>query len=108
MWVPSWRLFRKEEGSAPEESYAVVGENTFHLDASVGIAEINEQLGIDLPEGSYHTVAGFILERLGRIPQEGEVVEYHSLQLTVKAMDGVRIAEVELLWLSKQDDVTPQ
>ncbi len=65
----------------------------------MGISEINDKLNVNLPEGSYQTVAGFILDRLGRIPQEGDVVEYHDLRLTVKTMDGVRIAVVELLRL---------
>ena len=88
-----------EEGSAPEEPYASVDDYTFHLDAGVGISEINDKLNVNLPEGNYHTVAGFILDQLGRIPQEGDVVEYHDLRLTVKTMDGVRIAVVELFRL---------
>ncbi len=88
-----------EEGSAPEEPYAFVDDYTFHLDAGVGISEINDKLNVNLPEGSYHTVAGFFLDRLGRIPQVGDIVEYHDLRLTVKTMDGVRIAVVELLLL---------
>lgn len=83
-------------GQVGEEEYTAVDENTFLLDAGVGIVEINEKLELDLPEGDYQTVAGFILERLGRIPEEGAVLEYHNLKLTVKAMDGVKIEEVEV------------
>ena len=85
-----------EEGAAPEEAYTPVDEHTFRLDASVGISEINEELALGLPEGDYQTVAGFILDRLGRIPEEGDVLEYRNLRLTVKTMDGVRVDEVEL------------
>ncbi len=63
----------------------------------MGISEINDELNVNLPEGNYHTVAGFILDRQGRIPQEGDVVEYHDLRLTVTAMDGVRIRQVEVV-----------
>ncbi len=86
----------REEGAAQEESYIPVGQDTFQLDAGVGISEINEELDLMLPEGDYQTVAGFILDRLGRIPEEGDVVEYKSLRLTVTTMDGVRIDRVEL------------
>jgi len=41
-------------------------------------------------------VAGFILEQLGHIPQEGEAVEHQGLRLTVMHMDGLRIEQVEL------------
>ena len=93
-----------EEGAAPEEPYTAIGRDTFRLDAGIGISEINEELKIDLPEGDYQTVAGFILYSLGRIPLEGEAVEYQNLRLTVKAMSGVKIDEVELRRTPTQQD----
>ena len=85
-----------EEGDIPEEAFVPVDEHTFRVDAAVGILEINDELGVGLPEGSYQTVAGFILDSLGRIPEAGDVVEYSDIRLTVKVMDGVRIDKVEL------------
>ena len=85
-----------EEGVAAEEAFVSLDEHTFRVDAAVGILEINDELDVGLPEGSYQTVAGFILENLGRIPEEGDFVEYKDMRLTVKAMDGVRIDKVEL------------
>jgi CBS domain containing-hemolysin-like protein len=73
-----------------------LGRNNFRVDAGVAISEINEDLELGLPEGDYQTVAGFMLDRLGRIPDEGDVVKYGDISLTVKTMDGVRIEEVEL------------
>ena len=86
----------REEDSASEGSYEEVDENTFRLDAGVGVSEINERLRLDIPEGDYQTIAGFILERLGRIPDEGDRVQYQDMELTVKLMEGVKILEVEL------------
>jgi len=85
------------EDDVSEEPYIPVDENTYHLDAGVGIPEINEELNLGLPDGDYQTVAGFILDRLGRIPEEGDVVEFENLRLTVKEMSGVRIETVELI-----------
>ena len=93
-----------EEGAAPEEAYTAIDRDTFRLDAGIGISEINEELKVDLPEGDYQTVAGFILYSLGRIPLEGDTVEYRDLRLTVKAMSGVRIDEVELRRVPAQQD----
>jgi len=84
------------EDDDSEESYTPVDENTYLLDAGVGIPEINEELHLGLPEGDYQTVAGFILDQLGRIPEEGDVVEFENLRLTVKEMSGVRIDTVEV------------
>lgn len=54
-------------------------------------------LGISLPEGDYATVAGLILERLGRIPAEGDTVEVDRWRLEVLAMDRNAITRVRLL-----------
>ena len=95
-----------DEGAAPEEAYTPLDEHTFRLDASVGIAEINDELDLGLPEGDYQTVAGFVLDNLGRIPDTGDVVEYDSLRLTVMAMSGVRIDSVEVRRVrTDQDEV---
>jgi len=85
-----------EEGKAPEAGYITIAENTFSLDAGIGISEINDKLSLGLPEGDYQTVAGFLLDRMGHIPEEGESFEFENLKFTVKAMDGVRIDEVEV------------
>ena len=85
-----------EEGVIPEEAYVSLDEHTYRVDAGVGILDINDELELNLPEGDYQTVAGFILDRLGRIPEEGDTVEYSGMRLTVRLMDGVRIDKVEL------------
>ena len=86
-----------DEGPVPEETVTHLGGDSYLVDAAVGISEINEELGLDIPEGDYQTLAGFILSQLGRIPENDDVVEYRDLSITVKAMDGVRIDEVELM-----------
>jgi len=58
-------------------------------------------LGILLPEGDYATVAGLILERLGRIPAEGDTVEVDRWRLEVLAMDRNAITRVRLIPLGE-------
>ena len=84
------------EDDDSEESYIPVDENTYRLDAGVGIPEINEELDLGLPEGDYQTVAGFILDSLGRIPEDGDMVEFENLRMTIKEVNGVKIETVEL------------
>ena len=87
----------REEGSEFDEVVTPVDEYTFLLDAGAGIAEINDELDLGIPEGDYQTVAGFLLDTMGRIPEEGDVVEFGVLRFTIKTMSGVKIEEVELL-----------
>ena len=86
-----------DEGPEPEDTVTHLGGDSYRVDAAVGISEINDELALDIPEGDYQTLAGFMLHQLGRIPGTGDVVEYRDLRITVKAMDGVRIDEVELM-----------
>ena len=85
-----------EEGLAPEEAVTALGLDSFRMDAGLAISDVNEELGLEIPEGDYQTLAGFILDRLGRIPEEGDVMEYGDLRFTIKVMERVRIEEVEL------------
>jgi putative hemolysin len=60
-------------------------------------------LGIDLPEGAYATVAGLVLERLGRIPDRGETVDVDRWRLEVLEVDHNAITQVRLVPLPNRD-----
>ena len=92
-----------DEDSDVDEGYTSVGEDTYQVDASNGVAEINEKLNLDIPEGDYQTLAGFVLDRLGYIPEKGEILEFGGLKLTVQQMDGVRIDQVEIKRVALQE-----
>jgi CBS domain containing-hemolysin-like protein len=55
-----------------------------------------EEIGADLPEGEYETVGGFLMDRLGRVPQYGDVVVADTFEMSVRRMEGRRVREVEL------------
>lgn len=58
------------------------------------IDDLNQQLSADVPEGEYVTVAGFLFERFGHIPDEGETLDYEGWEFRVADMDKRRIAKV--------------
>lgn len=60
----------------------------------LGRAEVHKYLGIDLPDGPFDTLAGFIINELGRMPKVGDTVETEDVRFTVKLMDGRRIDRV--------------
>ena len=67
------------------------------LDGSVNLRDLETQMRWALPrEGGVETLAGFILARLGHIPQPGETVEYEMRRLTVLEMTGRRISKVRV------------
>ena len=90
-----------EEGVGPEEGYESLGDGTFRVDGGMSTDEAVEELGIELPEGDFETVAGFVLAELGRIPTQGEQIEYGDLKLEVTRMEGLRIETIKLTKVKK-------
>ncbi|HEX4039432.1 MAG TPA: hemolysin family protein [Acidobacteriaceae bacterium] len=67
------------------------------LDGSVSLRDLETQMNWSLPrEGGVETLAGFLLTRLGKIPQGGETVDFDGRRLTVLEMSGRRISKVRI------------
>jgi CBS domain containing-hemolysin-like protein len=66
--------------------------------------EVRDRTGIPVPEGRYETVAGFVLERLSHIPEEGESVDVDYWRLTVAGLEGRRLARLRATPLDEQAD----
>ena len=78
-----------------------LGERTLMLDARVSILDLENQYQIELPrDQGFETLAGFVLQQLGHIPQPGESFVYGDRRFTVLAMDEHRVARVKLEQLS--------
>ena len=93
-----------EEGKSPEDEYEVIGENTFQVEGGMSIDELNEELGIELPDGDYETIAGFVLDVLGHIPAPGEQLEHDNLKIEVTEMNGLKIEAIKLTRLPRPQD----
>lgn len=74
-----------------------VGRGRFRVAGSLRLDRFAEAVGVPLPPGDYETVAGLLMHDLGRIPEAGESLPLDGAVLTVARMDGVRIAEVEVV-----------
>ena len=68
--------------------------------------EVEEQIGIKFPEDDYDTLGGFIISRLGFLPQDGEMntVEYENVRFTVLNVEERRIGRVKVEILPKDTD----
>src|SRR6266702_5586628 len=66
------------------------------VDGLMNLDDFAEQTGIELPDGPYETVAGYLLSALGHLPRTGESAELDGSRLTVTELDGRRIARVKV------------
>lgn len=66
------------------------------VDGMTSIRDLRDRHGISLPRGAYSTVAGFIVHRLGELPEVGTVVEVKQVRLRVEEVDSNRISLVKV------------
>jgi len=79
-------------------------DDSVEVRGEVNIDEINEVLGIELPEGEeFETIAGFIFNRAGRLVEQGESIEYDGVNITVEEVETTRILKARL---ERTDDST--
>ena len=88
-----------EEGTKPEEELIEIDTNTFNIDGGMSIQDLNEEfedIDINIPDGDYETVAGFILQKIGKMPQAGDHFEYSNLFFEVLEMKGLKLETVKV------------
>jgi CBS domain containing-hemolysin-like protein len=84
-----------------EQPIEFVDEDTALVKGEVNVDEVNEALGIDLPEGEeFETIAGFIFNRAGRLVEQGEVIEFDGLEIRVEAVQNTRILKARIAGLA--------
>ncbi len=80
-----------------EEPFEFVDERTCLVRGEVNIDEVNETLGLELPEGEeFETLAGFIFNRVGRLVEEGEEVAYDGVTIRIEQVDNTRIMKARI------------
>ena len=85
-----------EEGVPHVEEFQAIDANTYQVDAGMSVDEANEHLELHIPDGTYETIAGFLLTRLGHIPREGERIYHSGFLLEVVEMRGVKIEQIKV------------
>lgn len=81
-----------------ESEYEKLDENTYVLDGGLPIYECNKILDIEIPEGDYDTLSGYLIDELGRIPSEKEkpVLELENVVYKVEKIKNKRIVKVKV------------
>lgn len=79
-----------------ENEYEKLDENTYLISGSVSLYELKKILNVNVPEGDYETLSGYLLEELGRLPKEGENVVIETKDVTYKIEE---YEEKRIMWV---------
>ncbi len=97
------------------DEYDVEEAETMHhrggdveVDGLINLDDFEDETGIELPEGPYETVGGFLMARLGRLPEEGDVVDYDDHRLVVRDVENRRVGRVLVTAVPPQVFVDPE
>jgi CBS domain containing-hemolysin-like protein len=93
-----------DEHDDEDNELRVVDERTVIVDAKIDIEEVEAHFRLNLPEGPYESVGGFIIHRLGKVPASGVVVQESGLSFKVLGADPRRIKSVRIV---RNDETQP-
>lgn len=88
----------QDEYDNEEDEFSVIDETTFTVDGTTSIDEVNEHVGVELPEDEFETIGGFIISLIGYLPEDGEMneVDYKNLHFTVLNIEDRRIGKLKV------------
>ena len=88
---------RDEHDEAAARQIVEEPDGAYNVRGNLSIRDANKLLNLNLPESdAYHTIAGFMMARAGRLLNRGESVEYNALKLTVQSTARNRIVETKI------------
>ncbi len=80
-----------------EHEFEKIDDNTFRISGSVSIHELKKILGVNIEEGEYDTLSGYLIEKLDRIPSDGEkpIIETETVTYKIDEYEDKRILWVK-------------
>jgi putative hemolysin len=84
----------KDEYDVDEAETTVHRGGDVEVDGLLNLDDFEDETGIELPEGPYETVAGFLMQQLGRLPKVQDWVDFEDHRIVVREIDGRRVGRV--------------
>lgn len=86
-----------DEYDEEEKEFEKIDENTYLLNGSMTIYDVNKLLDSKIPEGDYDTLSGYLQDKLGRIPEDEEtpIIDTESVTYKIEEYEDKRILKVK-------------
>ena len=99
------RIIGEIPGEMGAQTRTVVrSDGSADIDGLALVSDTNQQFGLHIDEGTYTTIGGYVLGRLGRRARVGDIIDCEGRKIRVEAIDGLRVAKI---WLSKAKQLPP-
>ncbi|MCE2403124.1 HlyC/CorC family transporter [Candidatus Poribacteria bacterium] len=87
-----------------QDAYMQISPNVYSVDARLNLVELNEKLGTELDAENIDTIGGFLVDHLGRVPEEGDVFTYRGIGFTILEADERRIHRIQIQMPNNAND----
>ena len=87
-----------------QDDYIEIAPNTYSVDARLNLIELNEKLGTELEAENIDTIGGFVVDHLGRVPEQGTNFTYRGIRFTIFEADERRIQRIHIEMPNDNDD----
>lgn len=95
-----------DEYDKEEELFAALPEGGWLIDARMGILDIEEKLGIDIPQnGDYDTIGGYIFHQTGMIPNKGFIIRQPNFEIEVLRSNDRRVEKLRIHPIASANDL---
>jgi len=85
-----------DEHDNEESLISVVDEDSVVVDARLEIEKLEKHFDVELPEGDFESVGGFIIHLLGKIPEKGEQITFGNLEMAIRSADERKIYKIKV------------
>ncbi len=92
-----------DEHDEVEEVIEEIGEDTYLVDCSVNLDDLSDRFDVEL-ESESGTLASYVMEKFGGLPEEGENYTDENMSITVREMDVQRIIKAEITVFHKNEE----
>jgi CBS domain containing-hemolysin-like protein len=87
----------KDEFDVDEDICRKITANSYIISGKVELDHINEKYELNIEDGDYETIAGYVISKLGRIPAQGETVEIDNYTILIARAASQKIELIKLI-----------
>jgi putative hemolysin len=69
----------------------------YHFDGLTSLDDVLDETGIEVVDGPYETVGGFLMHQLGRIPEVGDKISQPSAEFEIESIEGKRAGKIRMI-----------
>jgi putative hemolysin len=94
----------QDEYDTEEKLIKVVDKRTAEVSAKMNLHDLNEELGLELPDEEFDTLGGLVYDLAGAVPVRGAKLEYQDVKFVVQEVRGQRVSKVKIIKMNGKEE----